>query len=1564
MKKIYPILSLCLLLTVPALLNAQISLTTPNGSYSQDFDGMTATGTAYPSGWTGIRFAGSGTINATLSPLAITDGSANSGNVYNTGTTSATDRALGTLASGTTVPAFGASFTNNTGSTIANFSISGFSEQWRSGSSNAINEVIIFEYSTDATSLSTGTWTALTGLNLVEILTTTTAAAAVDGNNSANRTAITGSISSINLASGGTIWFRWRDADNTGSDGLYALDDLVVNYTNSGASTVSVASGTPAAEAAVPTAGTFTITFSSATAASTTLDYAYAGSSTFNTDYTVSYSAGTPSGSAATGTLTVPSGVTSVTVTITPIDDAAVEGTETVSLTISNPSGGYSLGNSSSSINITDDDFPKTASVTAGANANEPSTNGTFTVTLSDAAPVGGVTVTYTLAGTATSGADYTDGGAGSITIPAGLLSGVITLTTLNDASQENDETISITLTGANATYTIATANATINISDDGDLDPIPYTGTTYSQNFNTLATAATGNSFPTGWGISESGTNTNFSYAAGDGSSNSGNSYSFGNGTNADRALGGLRSGSLVPIFGGKFINNTGGTITSVTITYTGEQWRSGATGRVDKLDFQYSTDATTLANGTWTDVDALDFTSLSNTAVGALDGNAGANRSTKTFVLNGLSITAGTTFLLRWTDFDATGADDGMGIDDFIIAPGCTSPTNQPTGLSLTPALTSISGSFTAAAPGTDPADAYLVVMSTSSTLSASPASGTAYALDDAIGNGVVVAIGSSTSFTVNGLNPGTQYYFYVFSNISGTNCYNITAPLTGNTTTLTPPACTPPTVQASGLSVTNVTGTSMDLNYTRGNGDNILIVARTGSPVNSNPINSISYTAGSQIGTGNFVIYAGPASTFSYTGLTANTTYYFALYEYNSADFCYNTAALTGNFTTACVNPVNVSALQGVSGNAIVTVNWTLPSSSSCYDEIIVVASDATISGSGASFVAPANPVYAGPNQVVYRGTGTSVVVSGLTNGVNYFFKVFTRLGASYSSGVQVSAVPFDPASGYQYLFGNLHAHSSYSDGNKDNLTKIPSDDYAFARDALCMDFLGLSEHNHAGAGMSLSNYPLGYSQANAINGVAGGVSGNSIVALWGMEWGVISGGGHVLTYGFDDQLIGWEAGNYNIFCQKNDYTSLFGLINGQTGAFASLAHPNSGDFGNIAGTAYDATKDNAVVAVAVESGPAFSTSTTYNDYPSPLAYLSYYKTMLAKGYHLGASMDQDNHNMTFGTANGNRLVILAASKTRAEVMNAMRAMRFYASQDCNARVDYKLNSNVLGSTVTASGVPSITLSVTDIDGENAASIEIWGGPVGGSVPAAPLKTYAATNSIVFNSGTPENTQANLTSYYYFAIITQDDGNKIVTSPIWFNRSDVTLPVTLTDFKARYNAADNSVSIKWTTVQEINSRLFEVQRSTDGGLTFTTIGTVSAAGNSTSEINYQFIDYHPAKGKNFYRLRQVDIDNRFIYSRVALISIQDAGGTYFTVSPNPAASGFTYIYPATDVVSGKTTIVLNDMAGRQVKISTASFTGTAPLKYDLTGLKAGVYIIKIIAEDMVSTQKIVVQ
>lgn len=206
-----------------------------------------------------------------------------------------------------------------------------------------------------------------------------------------------------------------------------------------------------------------------------------------------------------------------------------------------------------------------------------------------------------------------------------------------------------------------------------------------YSQNFDTLASSGTSSSLPAGWAFLEGGSNANTTYAAGTGSDTAGNTYSFGKAGSTERALGGLRSGSLVPQFGVSFVNLAGRAIESVSIGYIGEQWRLGGTGRTDRLSFQYSTDATTLNSGTWTNLSALDFIAPKNsTPTGALDGNAAANRSALSGSIAGLNLAQGGSLWLRWSDVDVSGSDDGLAIDDFSFN-ATLAPVPEPSTYAL---------------------------------------------------------------------------------------------------------------------------------------------------------------------------------------------------------------------------------------------------------------------------------------------------------------------------------------------------------------------------------------------------------------------------------------------------------------------------------------------------------------------------------------------------------------------------------------------------------------------------------------------------------------------------------------------------------------------------------------------------------------------------------------------------------------------------------------------------------------------------------------------------------------
>lgn len=209
-----------------------------------------------------------------------------------------------------------------------------------------------------------------------------------------------------------------------------------------------------------------------------------------------------------------------------------------------------------------------------------------------------------------------------------------------------------------------------------------------YSQDFNTLSNTAgstTNNLTITGWFLTESGggARDNEQYAVDTGASNTGDMFSYGSASATDRSIGGLRSGTLIPTFGSCFTNNTGSTISSLNISLVGEEWRLGTASRTDQIDFQYSLNATDLSTGTWVDVNALDFITPNTTTAGAKDGNATGNKTSLSATINSLSIPNGATFWIRWTDLDASGADDGLAVDDFSLTPnGCTPLTPNITG------------------------------------------------------------------------------------------------------------------------------------------------------------------------------------------------------------------------------------------------------------------------------------------------------------------------------------------------------------------------------------------------------------------------------------------------------------------------------------------------------------------------------------------------------------------------------------------------------------------------------------------------------------------------------------------------------------------------------------------------------------------------------------------------------------------------------------------------------------------------------------------------------------------
>lgn len=174
--------------------------------------------------------------------------------------------------------------------------------------------------------------------------------------------------------------------------------------------------------------------------------------------------------------------------------------------------------------------------------------------------------------------------------------------------------------------------------------------------------------------------------------------------------------------------------------------------------------------------------------------------------------------------------------------------------------------------------------------------------------------------------------------------------------------------------------------------------------------------------------------------------------------------------------------------------------------------------------------------------------------------------------------------------------------------------------------------------------------------------------------------------------------------------------------------------------------------------------------------------------------------------------------------------------------------------------------------------------------------------------------------------------------------------TLPITILNFIAlKENAA---VNLSWQSENEINFLKFEVERSSDG-LSFVSIGSLNALhGNATN--SYSLSDNAPSIGYNFYRLKQINSDRHFTYSKI--IKIDFSKQLRISITPNPAKN---YITVSTSDVIKELRLISLD--GKLVSRWT-NVLGTSTL--DISNIAAGVYIVKMITGDAEQSRKIIKQ
>lgn len=161
---------------------------------------------------------------------------------------------------------------------------------------------------------------------------------------------------------------------------------------------------------------------------------------------------------------------------------------------------------------------------------------------------------------------------------------------------------------------------------------------------------------------------------------------------------------------------------------------------------------------------------------------------------------------------------------------------------------------------------------------------------------------------------------------------------------------------------------------------------------------------------------------------------------------------------------------------------------------------------------------------------------------------------------------------------------------------------------------------------------------------------------------------------------------------------------------------------------------------------------------------------------------------------------------------------------------------------------------------------------------------------------------------------------------------------LPVHWTGFSGSLNGT--VVLLDWQTTHEENNTGYVVQRSVNG-LQFDSIGFVTAADMPSLNYNYSFTDQQPLAGSNYYRLKQIDIDGKFTYSRTIRVDFEIKHA--ITISPNPAPG-----YIVIDGAKAGSIISLYGMNGRKYK-EVKSVGGKVQI--ETNRLPAGQYVVRII-------------
>ena len=412
-------------------------------------------------------------------------------------------------------------------------------------------------------------------------------------------------------------------------------------------------------------------------------------------------------------------------------------------------------------------------------------------------------------------------------------------------------------------------------------------------------------------------------------------------------------------------------------------------------------------------------------------------------------------------------------------------------------------------------------------------------------------------------------------------------------------------------------------------------------------------------------------------------------------------------------------------------------------------------------------------------------------------------------------------------FQLYFGQLHSHTTYSDGSGTLETAL--DYIGSLPESANVQFVAFTDHSNYFDTTSAAN------PADAVNDkslmtdasralwqtykdtvAAFNEAQSDIIAIAGFEMTWSGGPGHINTFD-SDGLVSRNNAALNNKTGDAGMKLYYDSIN-KGESLNQFNHPGT-TFGNFTDFAYwDEATDAHMFLVEVGNGEGQIGAGGY--YPSYEQYI----LALDKGWHVAPTNNQDNHKGRWGNANDARDVVLTNDFSEQGIYDAIRALRVYATEDKNLQVYYTVNDMPMGTIFSDEATPEkLALNVTVYDPDAVDSIAKVEVVVNGGTVA-----YTWTDAEELAEGALSVELAPEYSYYFIRV-TQKDGDLAVTAPVWVGKRT---EIGITDIKA---AADEVYKDETTT---LTTTLFNNEESaaTVKSLVYTVSGNVVIGTDTT--------------------------------------------------------------------------------------------------------------------------------